>query len=114
MSAGAATRAARMLICINRRRRRIPRVPAITMVSLPPPYRRLQHELAAFIPAARLVTDPLRLLAWGTDASFYRLVPKLVVVVDDEGELGRVLACCARLGTPGTFPAAGTGPPGQA
>ena len=49
---------------------------------LPPPYRELHRELAAFIPAARLITDPLRLLAWGTDASFYRLVPKLVVVVD--------------------------------
>ena len=64
---------------------------------LPSPYRELHHELATFIPDARLVTDPLRLLAWGTDASFYRLVPKLVVVVDDESEVRRVLACCARL-----------------
>ena len=81
---------------------------------LPVPYRRLQHELAAFVPAARLVTDPLRLLAWGTDASFYRLVPKLLVVVDDEDELRRVLAWCARLQTPVTFRAAGTSLSGQA
>ena len=54
---------------------------------LPSPYRELHRELATFIPAARLVTDPLRLLAWGTDASFYRLVPKLVVVVDSEDEV---------------------------
>jgi hypothetical protein len=40
------------------------------------PYDELQRQLAAFIPAARLVTDPLRLLAWGSDASFYRLVPQ--------------------------------------
>jgi D-lactate dehydrogenase len=81
---------------------------------LPAPYRRLQHELATFVPAARLVTDPLRLLAWGTDASFYRLVPKLLVVVDDEDELRRVLAWCARLQTPVTFRAAGTSLSGQA
>src|SRR5215218_889246 len=78
------------------------------------PYRRLGNELATFLPAERLVDDPLRLLAWGTDASFYRLVPKLVVVVDDEDELRRVLACCARLGTPVTFRAAGTSLSGQA
>ncbi|MGZ8260881.1 MAG: FAD-binding oxidoreductase, partial [Caldimonas sp.] len=80
---------------------------------LPDPYRRLQHELAAFIPSARLITDPLRLLAWGTDASFYRLIPKLLVVVDDETELRRVLAWCAGLSTPVTFRAAGTSLSGQ-
>jgi D-lactate dehydrogenase len=63
-------------------------------------YSQLQHELGSFISAARLVTDPLRLLAWGTDASFYRLVPRLVVFVEDEGEVRRLLECCARLRTP--------------
>ena len=81
---------------------------------LPAPYRQLQEELAAFVPTERLIVDPLRLLAWGTDASFYRLVPKLLVVVDDEAELRRVLAGCARLGTPVTFRAAGTSLSGQA
>jgi hypothetical protein len=42
---------------------------------LPTPYRELQDELAAYLPSERLIVDPLRLLAWGTDASFYRLVP---------------------------------------
>ena len=81
---------------------------------LPAPYHQLQQELAAFLPTERLIVDPLRLLAWGTDASFYRLIPKLLVVVDDEAELRRVLACCARLGTPVTFRAAGTSLSGQA
>ena len=81
---------------------------------LPPPYRQLHEELAAFVPTERLIVDPLRLLAWGSDASFYRLVPKLLVVVDDETELRRVLAGCARLGTPVTFRAAGTSLSGQA
>ncbi len=78
------------------------------------PYDDLQRRLAAFIPAARLVTDPLRLLAWGSDASFYRLVPKLVVVVTSEDEVRRVLVACAALNTPVTFRAAGTSLSGQA
>jgi D-lactate dehydrogenase len=78
------------------------------------PYDELQRELAAFLPAARLVTDPLRLLAWGTDASFYRLIPQLIVVVETEAEVRRVIACCARLATPLTFRAAGTSLSGQA
>src|SRR5678815_6157693 len=81
---------------------------------LPDAHRQLRNRLAVFLPDDRLVDDPLRLLAWGTDASFYRLVPKLLVVVDDEAELRRVLACCARLGTPVTFRAAGTSLSGQA
>ena len=59
---------------------------------LPAPYRQLREELAAFLPTERLIDDPLRLLTWGTDASFYRLVPKLVVVVESETERRRVLA----------------------
>ncbi len=78
------------------------------------PYDELQRQLTAFIPPARLITDPLRLLAWGTDASFYRLVPRIVVVVETEAEVRRVLECCAHLKTPVTFRAAGTSLSGQA
>ena len=78
------------------------------------PYDLLHRELQPRIPAERLITDPLRLLAWGTDASFYRLVPQLVVVVDDEDELRLVLQRCAAHRTPLTFRAAGTSLSGQA
>ena len=78
------------------------------------PHRQLQAALATFIPAERLVTDPLRLLTWGTDASFYRLVPQLIVVVEDEAELVRLLALCHEHRTPLTFRAAGTSLSGQA
>ena len=81
---------------------------------LPAPYDELHRELSAFIPAARLITDPLRRLAWGSDASFYRLVPQLVVVAESEHEVRRLLACCARLQTPVTFRSAGTSLSGQA
>ncbi len=71
-------------------------------------YRQLRSELAAFIPTTRLVSDPLRLLTWGTDASFYRLVPQLVVVVESEDEVRRLLRCCARLKTPNVMAAGHT------
>ena len=74
----------------------------------------LWRELTSWMPRGRVINDPLRLLAWGTDASFYRLVPQLVVVVESEAEVQRVLHCCARAGTPVTFRAAGTSLSGQA
>jgi D-lactate dehydrogenase len=80
----------------------------------PDRYPMLQASLAGFIPRQRLITDPLRLLAWGTDASFYRLVPRLAVVVESEDDVIRLLAECARHETPVTFRAAGTSLSGQA
>jgi D-lactate dehydrogenase len=82
--------------------------------ALRPPYDALHRGLAAFVPDERLITDPLRLLTWGTDASFYRLVPQLAVVVESEQEVVRLLAACARQRAPVTFRAAGTSLSGQA
>ncbi|GAO03232.1 FAD-binding and (Fe-S)-binding domain-containing protein [Anaeromyxobacter sp. PSR-1] len=82
--------------------------------ALPEPYLRLHEALARHLPGERLVTDPLRRLALGTDASFYRLTPRLVVEVRTVEEVRRVLAEAARLGTPVTFRAAGTSLSGQA
>lgn len=53
---------------------------------------RLRDALQAHIPGQRLIHDPLRLLAYGTDASFYRLIPRLVVLPESEQELQAVLA----------------------
>lgn len=36
-------------------------------------------DISPFIDKSKVYTDPLRCLAWGTDAGFYRLVPKMVV-----------------------------------
>jgi D-lactate dehydrogenase len=74
----------------------------------------LHHDLQQFIPAARLINDPLRTLAYGTDASLYRLIPKLVVRVDSEEEMRRILELAHRHETPVTFRAAGTSLSGQA
>jgi len=44
-------------------------------------YKAFAEEITGFIPAERQFTDPVRTLAYGTDASFYRLNPKMVVKV---------------------------------
>ena len=80
----------------------------------PHPNETLCREFEAFIPASRLISDPLRTLAYGTDASFYRLIPKLVVEVADESEVTRCLELAREHGTPVTFRAAGTSLSGQA
>ncbi|ARJ68011.1 4Fe-4S ferredoxin [Magnetospirillum sp. ME-1] len=66
------------------------------------------------MPVSRLITDPLRRLAYGTDASFYRLVPQVVAEVRDEDEVRGLLAACRRHNAPVTFRAAGTSLSGQA
>lgn len=78
------------------------------------PYRELLEALRERLPAHKLIDDPLRLLAYGTDASFYRLIPQLGVRPDSEEELMGVLAECRRRYLPVTFRTAGTSLSGQA
>ena len=66
------------------------------------------------IPAERRFDDPLSTLAFGTDASFYRLVPKLVVRVESEAEVVALLKLAHSENVPVTFRAAGTSLSGQA
>ena len=66
------------------------------------------------IPAERRFDDPLSTLAFGTDASFYRLIPKLVVRVESEAEVVGLLKLAHAQRVPVTFRAAGTSLSGQA
>ncbi|MFY0663230.1 MAG: FAD-binding oxidoreductase [Natronospirillum sp.] len=77
-------------------------------------YQQLLNDLRPLIPADRLISDALRTLAYGTDASFYRLIPQLVVRVESDAEVVLVLNACRRHGLPVTFRAAGTSLSGQA
>ncbi len=70
-------------------------------------------EAGSFIPRDRLLTDPLRRFAWGTDAGFYRLTPQIVILARDEQEVSRILGLASRLKVPVTFRAAGTSLSGQ-
>ena len=71
-------------------------------------------EIKGFIPEDRIYTDELRRLAWGTDAGFYRLTPKIVIRSDNEAEVSKLLGAAHRLKVPVTFRAAGTSLSGQA
>ncbi|HEX6735156.1 MAG TPA: FAD-binding and (Fe-S)-binding domain-containing protein [Azonexus sp.] len=70
----------------------------------------LNHSL----PAAQIITDELRRLAYGTDASFYRLTPEVIAVVESEADVRAVLSAARQARRPVTFRAAGTSLSGQA
>jgi len=77
-------------------------------------YKTLYEKLADTIDKKRIFHDPLHTLAYGTDASFYRLIPKMVIRAKDENEISLILSSCSELGIPVTFRAAGTSLSGQA
>lgn len=58
--------------------------------------------------------DPLHLLAYGSDASFYRLLPKAVIKVHNEKEVQQLIKLSQQHQVPVTFRAAGTSLSGQA
>ena len=81
---------------------------------MPEKYQHLKAALRDSIDDSRLIDDPLRALAYGTDASFYRLIPKLIVKVETEDEVLEVIRLAHKYETPLTFRAAGTSLSGQA
>ena len=77
-------------------------------------YRLFLADIREFIPADRVYTDDMRCLAWGTDAGFYRYLPKIVVRSKNEDEVARMLRLADKYNLPVTFRAAGTSLSGQA
>ena len=65
------------------------------------------------MPSDRIYTDELRTLGWGTDASFYRQIPKVVLRSDGEAEISKIVQLCKKYQLPFTFRAAGTSLSGQ-
>ena len=70
-------------------------------------------DLRQFLPSDRVYTDELRTLGWGTDASFYRQIPKVVIRSDGEEEISKIVQLCRKHKLPFTFRAAGTSLSGQ-
>jgi D-lactate dehydrogenase len=75
--------------------------------------KRFLNDIKALLPQDRIYTDELRTLAWGTDASFYRLTPQVVIRAKDEAEVSEIVKVANRYGLPFTFRAAGTSLSGQ-
>lgn len=76
-------------------------------------YSRFLEEVGKFVPQNALYTDELRRFAWGTDAGFYRLVPKIVIRSSNEKEVSKILEAASKFDVPVTFRAAGTSLSGQ-
>ena len=77
-------------------------------------YLEFYEDLKELIPQNRIFTDPVRTLAYGTDASFYRLIPKIVVWAQNSQEVSKLLELSSFMNLPVVFRAAGTSVSGQA
>lgn len=77
-------------------------------------YKLFLDKAKEFISKDRIYTDDLHCLAWGTDAGFYRQLPKIVIRSKNEDEVARLLRLSDECELPVTFRAAGTSLSGQA
>ncbi|TDD99537.1 FAD-binding and (Fe-S)-binding domain-containing protein [Flavobacterium cellulosilyticum] len=81
---------------------------------LSPSYQKFKKKLSKTIDSKRILDNPLQTLAYGTDASFYRLIPKIVVLAHNETEVVAIIKQAKKLDIALTFRAAGTSLSGQA
>jgi D-lactate dehydrogenase len=81
---------------------------------LAPSFQKLKDKLSVSIDPKRILTNPLQTLAYGTDASFYRLIPKIVILAHNESEVIEIIKQAKILDIALTFRAAGTSLSGQA
>ncbi|KHK04521.1 FAD-binding and (Fe-S)-binding domain-containing protein [Desulfovibrio sp. TomC] len=82
--------------------------------TLPAAHKAFYDRVRAFLPAERVILGPFRNLALGDDASFYRLVPKIVVKAVTQDEVAKLLRAASVEGVAVTFRTAGTSLSGQA
>ncbi|TBR41093.1 FAD-binding oxidoreductase [Marinomonas agarivorans] len=71
-------------------------------------------DIHKVLPEEQIIQDELRTLAYGTDASFYRLIPKAVLKVKNQQEVINIVKAAHKYEVPITFRAAGTSLSGQA
>ena len=77
-------------------------------------YKEFHDNIIQEIGNERIFTDSLHTLAYGTDASFYRLIPRIVIKAIDEKEVSLILKYASAQNLPVVFRAAGTSLSGQA
>jgi D-lactate dehydrogenase len=86
------------------------RLPDSVAAGTPQP---LRGELEALLGADRVLARPGDLVRYASDASPYRLLPQVVVMAHDAGDVAKVLAYGREHGIPVTFRAGGTSLNGQ-
>ena len=75
---------------------------------------RLRDDLVELLGADRVLTRPIDLVRYATDASPYRLFPKVVVIARTVEDIRKVLEYARQMKESVTFRAAGTSLSGQA
>ncbi|GAA0339752.1 FAD-binding and (Fe-S)-binding domain-containing protein [Bowmanella denitrificans] len=83
-------------------------------VMQPSDFQGFVQQVGEFLPPDSIYADLPRRLAYAGDASFYRLIPKLVVRLDGVEQMQKLIECADRHLVPLTFRAAGTSLSGQA
>jgi len=73
----------------------------------------IKSLLAGTIAADRILIRPIDLIAYASDASFYRLIPRAVVQAQSVEEIQALFSFSQRMQVPMTFRAAGTSLSGQ-
>jgi len=77
-------------------------------------YSNFLKTIRGAIPEDKLLDSPAECFAHGTDASFYRLIPKLIVKAETEAQVRALILVADDEAVPLTFRAAGTSLSGQA
>ena len=77
-------------------------------------YQDFCNQIINTISKENIFTDKLHTLAYGTDASFYRLIPKIVIKTDNAYEVEQIIKLSNQIDLSITFRAAGTSLSGQA
>ena len=86
---------------------------ATVLTSAPTSSAGIKSSLAALIDSDRILIRPIDLIAYASDASFYRLIPKAVVQAKGLEEIKTLFEFSQREGIPMTFRAAGSSLSGQ-
>ena len=77
-------------------------------------YQKFYDEIVKKIKKEKIFTDKLHTFAYGTDASFYRLIPKIVIKADNAKEVQDIIELSHSMDLSITFRAGGTSLSGQA
>lgn len=77
-------------------------------------YQKFYNEIINTVSKKFIYTDKLHTLAYGTDASFYRLLPQIVIKAQNAYHVQSILILASKYELPVTFRAAGTSLSGQA
>jgi D-lactate dehydrogenase len=77
-------------------------------------YSQFYEKIKDKVSQDNIFTDKLHTLVFGTDASFYRLLPKIVIKADNPKQVQHIIQLCYEMNLSVTFRAAGTSLSGQA